>query len=276
MSNNEMNRIFHPTDLGSGSATAFIHALRLATATRSVLTILHVRKGDHDEWSDLPGVRSTLARWGLIKDEKDMEGLLELGVGVRKLVHEGSDPAAVCLDHLRDHPADLVVLATHQEGGRMRWMRRQVAEPLARGAGEPALLIPHDRGGFVDAATGRVMLQRVLIPVAMDPDPRRSVEAVVRLAQKLGIDRLAITLLHVGGKATEPLMELPVNNGCTFERITMEGDVVERVVQAAQAIRADLVVMTTKGHDGFLDVLRGSNTERVLRAVQCPVLAVPA
>jgi nucleotide-binding universal stress UspA family protein len=44
----------------------------------------------------------------------------------------------------------------------------------------------------------------------------------------------------------------------------------------AEATSADLVVMATKGHDGFLDMLRGSKTERVLRAVRCPIMAVPA
>ena len=34
----------------------------------------------------------------------------------------------------------------------------------------------------------------------------------------------------------------------------------------------DLVVMASRGHDGFLDALRGSTTERVLRQVTCPLL----
>ena len=33
---------------------------------------------------------------------------------------------------------------------------------------------------------------------------------------------------------------------------------------------------SNKGHDGFLDMFRGSKTERVLRAVNCPLMAVPA
>ena len=34
--------------------------------------------------------------------------------------------------------------------------------------------------------------------------------------------------------------------------------------------------MTTDGRDGFLDALRGSHSERVLRQAPAPVLAVPA
>jgi nucleotide-binding universal stress UspA family protein len=38
---------------------------------------------------------------------------------------------------------------------------------------------------------------------------------------------------------------------------------------------SDLIVMTTQGHEGLLDNLRGSTTERILRNSCCPVLAVP-
>jgi hypothetical protein len=36
------------------------------------------------------------------------------------------------------------------------------------------------------------------------------------------------------------------------------------------------VVMATQGHHGFLDALRGSTTERIVRHAACPVLAVSA
>ncbi len=39
---------------------------------------------------------------------------------------------------------------------------------------------------------------------------------------------------------------------------------------------AHLIAMTTHGHDGFPDVLRGSVTDQVLRGAPCPLLAVPA
>jgi nucleotide-binding universal stress UspA family protein len=34
--------------------------------------------------------------------------------------------------------------------------------------------------------------------------------------------------------------------------------------------------MATAGRDGFLDALRGSTTEQVVREAPCPVLALPA
>ena len=50
----------------------------------------------------------------------------------------------------------------------------------------------------------------------------------------------------------------------------------ETILSAAKEVSADLIVMTTAGRDGFLDGLRGSTTERVLRGGMVPVLAIPA
>jgi hypothetical protein len=38
----------------------------------------------------------------------------------------------------------------------------------------------------------------------------------------------------------------------------------------------NLIVMATDGRNGFLDALRGSHSERVLRRTPCPLLAIPA
>ncbi len=54
-----------------------------------------------------------------------------------------------------------------------------------------------------------------------------------------------------------------------------QGDVVGAIVAAATDWHADLIGMPTAGHHGFLDALRGSTTERVLRQAPCPVLTVP-
>ncbi len=48
-----------------------------------------------------------------------------------------------------------------------------------------------------------------------------------------------------------------------------------QIVAAAEDPPADLIALSTAGRHGFLDALRGSTTERVLRQARCPVLAVP-
>jgi nucleotide-binding universal stress UspA family protein len=58
--------------------------------------------------------------------------------------------------------------------------------------------------------------------------------------------------------------------------LSQEGDIIEVILQTARATEADLIVMSTEGHNGFLDALRGSHSEQVLRQCACPLLAIPA
>ena len=126
-----------PRTWSPGSTTAFLHALRIATTTRSRLTIMHVAEDEDMNWSELPGC---VPRWPAGPDAgaEDMDGLMRLGVGVKKVVTEGGDPAKACTEYLEKHPPlTSIVLSTHQHGGRMGWLKRRVAELLSRDARPP-------------------------------------------------------------------------------------------------------------------------------------------
>jgi nucleotide-binding universal stress UspA family protein len=49
----------------------------------------------------------------------------------------------------------------------------------------------------------------------------------------------------------------------------------EVILQKANEAAAELIVMTTEGPHGFLDELRGSTSEQVLRSARCPVANLP-
>lgn len=268
-------RILHPTDLSEASHTAFLHALKIALAVKGKLTLLHVkREGDQVHMRDLPGVRDTLHRWGLLPEQAPSEAVAALGLAVRKLIAKDTDPVAACLAMLNEHPADLIVLATSQHQGRMRWLGREVSGPLTREAGIPALLVPQQTRGFVDEATGELTLRRVLVPVASEPRPTQALVTSSTLLASLGFHGTS-TLLHVGDRSSMPSLEPSAGNGMQWERRAVQGDVVPTILAEAAAMPCDLIVMPTEGQHGFLDALRGSTTERVLREAACPVLALP-
>ncbi len=72
-----------------------------------------------------------------------------------------------------------------------------------------------------------------------------------------------------------PFVQHPLDNGWTWERVRLDGDRTDTIVQYAKDIDADLIVMTTDGPDRFLDGLRGTTSERVLRKAHCPVAVIP-
>ena len=52
------------------------------------------------------------------------------------------------------------------------------------------------------------------------------------------------------------------------------GDVINGILDVAEKEAADLIVMATDGRNGFLDALRGSHSERVLRKARWPLLTI--
>jgi nucleotide-binding universal stress UspA family protein len=73
-----------------------------------------------------------------------------------------------------------------------------------------------------------------------------------------------------------PQLQLPDVPGWSWNTVVRAGDVVDVISETASGIGASLIVLTTEGRHGFLDALRGSESERILRRAPCPLLAIPA
>jgi nucleotide-binding universal stress UspA family protein len=272
-----LTKIFHPSDFTAGDEGAFIHAVRLALAARAELNILHANADAREvDWDDFPSVRRALEKWGMIAPGSSKEAVHDLGLDVRKVKRRSNDPVQTILEHLESREPDLVVLATHQRRGLSRWMNRPIAEPIARHSRIMTLFVPRRVVGFVSPENGVVHLENVLLPIDRAPDPQRAIDAAATLALVFQSPQVHFTLLHIGREDEWPDLELPLQPGWTMEKITANGEVLDRILTTSEEKDADLVAMATEGRDGFLDALRGSTTERVLREAKCPVLAVPA
>jgi nucleotide-binding universal stress UspA family protein len=180
------------------------------------------------------------------------------------------------LRHFQRFPPDLIVLATHQREGLDRWLHKAVAEPLARRSSAMTLFVPRAGKGFVASNDGTVRLEKILVPIDRDPDPQTALEKALSLARGLGCGMGEFRLVHVGPRRTAPVLDPPLGRGWSYDLVVRLGDVVNEILKAEEDWHPDLMVLATRGHLDFLDALRGSTTERVLRGARCPVLAVPA
>lgn len=270
----EIGAVVHPTDLTEPSDVAFAHALKIALAGQAKFYILHNQSPmpDHVEWSAFPGVREMLTDWKLLEAESSRADVAkQLGIHVAKVEVHGRDTATGVVHFLEGHDSDLLVLATHGREGLSRWLHGSVAEPIARQANVNALFVREGSRGFVDPKDGEIHLRRILIPIDHKPWPEAAIKAAKQLSRLLRSD-VSIRLLHVGDYADMPVLSgLP--DGA--ELSVKDGNVVDEILDAARDWDADLIAMSTAGHQGFLDALRGSTSERVLRQAPCPVLVVP-
>ncbi len=265
-----VHNVFHPTDGSPGSLAALIHALRICVASGATLTLMRLAPDDRPS-PESPDVTAILNRWK--SQWPSGEGVPEMSV--RRHAVRGDDPVRSCLKSLETNPAELIVVAIRPQEGKMVWLGKPVAETLARSSGEMTLLVPEGAAGFVRPDDGSITLKSILIPVAAQPHPEPAIEAARRLMLSMPEVAGTATLLHVGDSAGMPGAQLPEMPGWRWDRIVRSGEIVDAILQTATDVSADLIVMTTKGRHSFLDALRGSTTERVLRESQRPLLTMP-
>ena len=263
--------VLHPSDLSDASLLAFAHAVKTALISKSKLTLIHV--SNEPEGTEFPGVREMLERWKVLPANSPKSAVADLGIGVAKIIGCGPSPVDVVLEYLKRHNADLIVLATHHRGG--DWLHKSVAEPVARESGEMTLFIPAGARGFVSLEDGSVSLRNILIPVATKPGPEPAIAGAIRLVEQLNCGSGTFRILHIGEEGSMPAAETPDVPGWSWQKVTADGDIISGILEDAQQSKADLIVMSTDGRSGFLDALRGSHSERVVRQSPCPVLAIP-
>lgn len=147
-------------------------------------------------------------------------------------------------------------------------------------------------------------MRRILVPTDFSDQARNAFEVAVAIAQKTGA---AIKLLHVvdvpqsytpfsvtgdrfGGDEMDQvymmkLLESTRHRMAELERsIQHEGvdvvqevdtdNVIKKIRRVITEDQVDLVVMGSKGASGMDEFLIGSNTEKVVRTAECPVLTV--
>lgn len=273
-----ISSIVHPTDFSAASDKAFAHALAIALIRQTEFTILNVGKHrENNNQERFPGVRKTLERWNLLAQNSPKSAVYEqLGVSVRKVTSPGNNVTSEILNFLERSPVDLVVLATEGREGLPRWINRSKAEAIAHATRAITLFVPNQGKGFVRSDDGYLSLKRILIPVDIQPSPIAAIVFATRAAQILGVDDpMEINLLHIGNDASVLDLDLPEDPTWKIHKEIRQGDPVEEIITAANKFSSDAIFMATAGHEGILDIMRGSTTEQIVRKTPCPLLAVP-
>lgn len=263
-----LNTISHPTDFSPEGQAAFQHALRLALASQAKLDLLHVRSPHADKsWNKFPRVREVLERWGVLAPGAHVADIeTQSGIRVQKVEILDADAVEGLSRFLIGHRPDLLVMASHGRDGLNRWLSGSVSAQVAHETRVPTLLFGPNAKPFVDEQSGTLNLNTVLVPIAHDPAPGEVLKVLLSLTQG---QEIRFDIIHVGQEAPE----IRDATGAPLSVRCLEGPLVETILTAAD--EAQMIAMPTAGHQGFLDVLRGSTTEQVVQRALCPVLALP-
>jgi nucleotide-binding universal stress UspA family protein len=150
-----------------------------------------------------------------------------------------------------------------------------VTERVFQHAFRPVLCVREPEHG------GALPYRRILVPTDLSVGSRLVFPIAARFARQFGAEILG--LFVAASDSSGPPREIPSESllwkffnrdlsGLEITAQVQHGPVWQRIVETARLEKADLIVMSTRGHDSLADRMMGSNTERVVRHAPCPVL----
>jgi nucleotide-binding universal stress UspA family protein len=177
-------------------------------------------------------------------------------------------------------------------------MQNTLILPESELATIPASRIPINNEWAHATARRRLSVRRILLPFDLSRSSVCALRAVSQFAERTGA---SIHLLHVVSPAEQQGLERPatecnraddkfveaserllkhwvkrVVQGRVRTHVSIRiGEAVDVIIARAIAMRADLIVMTSRSCSGLKNELQRSSAERVSRLAPCPVLTIP-
>ncbi|MBK5283696.1 MAG: universal stress protein [Nitrospiraceae bacterium] len=294
-----IKRILLATDFSRWARRAEDYACALACSWKASLTVLSVAEfppGLNPDYSVNQlylGDLLTHASSQLV----DLKSRAERrGIAVTTRVATGI-PSEEVITVAKAEDSDLLVLGTRGKTGLAHVLLGSTAERVIRGAPCPVLTVRTAQADAEDdgVLSRPVTLERILVPIDFSACSLDALEYAVVVAQQA---KASLMLLHV----LEPVsygLDFTIGHSRTRElvrenwtkrledlasslkvtdipvEVRLRGGLpADSILDSAQTLPCDLIVMGTHGRRGISHVISGSVAEAVLRKALCPVIAV--
>jgi nucleotide-binding universal stress UspA family protein len=287
------------TDFSRWARRAEDYACALACSWKASLTVLSVAEFPPGLNPDYVVNQQYLA--DLLKHASaqlaDLKGRAERrGIEVTTRVATGI-PSEEVISAAQAEDSDLLVVGTRGKTGLAHVLLGSTAERVIRGAPCPVLAVRTEPTDTQDerALSRPVTLERILVPVDFSDCSLDALEYAVVLAQQA---KASLMLLHVlepvsygldftlshirtreqvresWTKRLEGLVSSHQHSHVPMEFRLRGGFPADSILDSAQTLSCDLIVMGTHGRRGISHTISGSVAEAVLRKAHCPVIAV--
>lgn len=279
-----VNRILAPTDLSESSLPALRYARLIADRLGAGLTVLYadpiLYPVDFIGSLEPLAVTATPEHLAALRTEVGRHAASVMAGQPYEIEIAIGGAVPVILSAASDRDVDLIVMGTHLRRGWRRAILGSVSEGVLHGSRCPVLTVAaHDPIGMPTPYA----ISHILCPVNFTDVSRRSLYVAARFAE---VFDARLTVIHVveAGEVTNLAAEEErvrrwidpgLRETCSVRELVVRGGASERVLDCADDLRADLLVVGAQ-HKLFRDAtVIGTTTERLIRFASCPVLAVP-
>lgn len=286
----KIDRILCPTDLSSESDEALRYAVALATANEAKLFLLYCRE-------DISGGRENRVIETaplFIESLGPHLGLKNLSdLNWKGLVAENVDDVgkAIVREAVKQK-VDLIVMRSRRRS-KPAALLGSTAETVSSRAPCPVLVTHPQEREWVGYSTGEIDLHRVLVAYDFSPDSELALKYGISIAQQYQAELHLLHVLskeereepevawsHAGSesayKSVAPQLQAAIRKEaflwCKIVNAVRYGKASQEILGYAKEHEIDLICMGASGTHFVLEVLFGSNANRVLRQAPCPVL----
>lgn len=275
--------ILAPTDLSDSSVPALRYARLFADRFAAKLTVLYtdpiVYPLEYAGPANAVYITPTPEQQAALRVELDEHAAPVMAGRPYDSVVTVGQPIPAILSAAREHRAELIIMGTHLRHGWRRSLLGSVSDGVMHGSECAVLTVGRERTG----GTGALGITNVLCPVNFTDVARESLHVAERIAQAFGAFLTIVNVLEpddVTNAATDEervrrWVTPELQDATSFRELIVRGGPAERVLDCADDLGADLIVVGAQ-HKLFRDAtVLGTTTERLLRFASCPVLVVP-
>lgn len=291
--------IIIPVDFSDGTENAFNLALYIARGNDLKVHLLHVVSDPQVidplytaevlPQLDFEDIESELRK--KIDDTyvKRAESVKDIDVIIAK-----GHPASEIASQAEELKADLIVMGTHGRSGLSHMLIGSVAERVIRTSPVPVLTVHLNHK--IDLQ--RYSIKKILVPVDFSELSEMAFDRALQLGQNCNahLDLLYAvqsityypfyltdyyseegTVMKVSKEAERRLNDLVQNRGVGYKNIdciVSGGEPYRVIIEKAEELGSDIIIMGTHGRKGIPHVVVGSVAERVSRIAECPVITV--
>jgi nucleotide-binding universal stress UspA family protein len=292
-------KIIVPLDGSELAEQVLPHLPKLQLAEKTEILLVTNIDSNNYAWAS-QGYTAIHEFWDLIYKSaeeylrKQQTKLVEQGYQVKYEIVKGQTAASI-VDLASEASAELIAMTTHGRTGVARWALGSVADRVIRSTHVPVFLVRAE----ATPTDAQAQFKRILVPLDGSALAEQAVPQAEAIAQETGAQ---ILLLQVISSLSEMEMDelfaeeanMSTENdrveaaelylaqarkrlslaGLAADTHIVTGRPAEAILDTANALDADLVVMSTHGRSGYKRVLYGSVAGEVLHGSQCPLIVV--
>lgn len=292
----EGTRILVGVDGSTTSQEALRWAIGLGEALGGEVVAIHAL-GLLDRWRDPDASARSWRRTLCTLVERTWCAPLARSHGRHRVEVRDGDPVDVLLAAVEDEQADLLVVGSRGVGGRPELALGSTSLHVLQAARVPVLVVPDRRPAA--AAAHALRLRHLLVGLDHSQASRTALELAADVAASLGGSLSVLEVVEYvpafpldeptaaagrlrrwAAEATMALLETEVRKirarGVGVQVVVRSGDPAATLLEVADDVDADLVVVGTRGRGGPDELLLGSVARTVADRARRPTLVVPA